>query len=148
MKTWAPMDRLPGLRYSSGLQRFWMLTLTEEGRPGGTFLIFFGCDSEGRKTEWNHISMLTHKDLLLQKWLYNHQWRDSFMQPPSFWNPAEPIHPSVSWLLINAWSKGILVWCYSVTFLIENSLFTLFNEAEVRFLKHFLKTQQEKWWYT
>lgn len=32
-------------------QRFWMQTLTEEGRPGGTFLIFFGWDSEGRRTQ-------------------------------------------------------------------------------------------------
>lgn len=32
-------------------QRIWMQTLTEEGRPGGIFLIFFGCDSEGRKTQ-------------------------------------------------------------------------------------------------
>lgn len=55
----ASMDWLQGMRYSSGRWRFWMLTLTEEGRPGGTFLIFFGCDSEGRKTLWNHLSMHT-----------------------------------------------------------------------------------------
>lgn len=40
--------------------------LTEEGRPGGTFLIFFACDSVEADRRGNHISQLTQKDLIAQ----------------------------------------------------------------------------------
>lgn len=52
MNPWAPINPLQGVRYSICL-----LLLTEEGRPGGTFLIFFGWGSEEERQSEIQISV-------------------------------------------------------------------------------------------
>lgn len=55
----------PGLAWSECKIQYGAEVLTEEGRPGGTFLIFFACDSVGRQTGGEIISASLHKKTLL-----------------------------------------------------------------------------------
>lgn len=93
------------LRYTSGQRYFWMPTLTEEGKPGGTFRIFFGCDSERKKTQWHHVTMQKKKKIWLMAKQNQHWW---------YWCP-------VLWPLNNVTSKSIIVIYVIQRLLTENS---------------------------